>query len=957
MASQVFHREVFPEELAYIQRRWAAAGSERAPSIRGPFPTVKNGLVGLALSGGGIRAATFSLGLVQALQRRGILRHVDYLSTVSGGGFLGGALTSLGRAPGSPFPFSQREGEGEAASVTYLRNHCNYLAPRGISDYARMLGLLFRGILLNMLILTPLIVVASVGVAAAYRHRLLEIIERNAEASPWTWVGVHWLTPWALALGVVWALLFLAVSWVYRQRVFRAQRAGERLEAGSLRARDAYERTFGACVMITVAAGAMDFQPIFIHYFHRWHERGGFPWAGVSAGLSVGASLAAGRALALLKAHGRVVGLVVGGVLGPLLPFVAYLRLTHALVYGELGPVMGVPPSVVLLLGAAVVFVILFFSADINATSMHGFYRDRLARAYILGQKDGAEPRPEDEVSLASICQEGSGAPYHLFNATLNLQGADEGLPRGRLSDYFLFTKHFMGSAHTGYVRTEHVLATFPFVHLATAVAISGAAAAPNMGAVTNRAIVFLMAALNIRLGYWLPNPRRIAGIVARAGAAAHEILGRRLWRPGPTLLLREMLSMLDAEGDFVNLSDGGHLENTGIYELLRRRCRFIVAGDVEGDPEMAFHGLADLMRFARVDLGVEIEMRLDDFALDARGSCKQHCALGRIRYPAVDGVGAETGYLLYVKASLTRDEDGVVAEYRARSPQFPHESTADQFFDERQFEAYRSLGYHAVDGLFEPIEAGVEPQALTYPELTDWFIGVELALAPHVAAGDLGDSLTGPWSRVEEMLRAPTLSWYAREVYPELAAEGDAPPPPEADRARLVMPVAQEQLRLMERVFLGLDLEQPRNRDYPGNRGWMNLFRRWAAAPTFRRAFVGLISSYSTGFQHFCKHSLGLAVEYVWSPQEAPPVPPRSGDVAAFTTGSAPGERFVLSIREPGGATLVIGDALVDRSGSGPPRATITLRPGFDSADLRRAARRHLDRTLAGAPRAGSPG
>jgi hypothetical protein len=954
MAAEVFHREVFPEELSYIQGRWAAAGSERAASpgsIADPSPTVKHGLVGLALSGGGIRSATFNLGLLQALQRRGILRHVDYLSTVSGGGFMGGALTSLSRTPGSRFPFATSGPEGEASSVTYLRNHCNYLAPRGLTDYARMAGLLFRGILLNMVILMPLIVVASVGVAGAYRHRLLEIIERNADASPWSWVEVHWLTPWAMALGVVWTLLFPAVSWLYRVRLFRALRAGKRTVMGGLRTRELYERTFGGCLMLTVLAGALDFQPIFVHYFHRWHVVGGFPWAGVSAALSVVASLAAGRAMALLKEHGRIVGLVVGGLLGPLLPFVAYLYLTHALVYGGLGPILGVSPSVVLVLGAVVVFLVLFFSADINATSMHGFYRDRLSRAYIIGQEDGADPKPEDEVSLASICQVGSGAPYHLFNATLNLQGAEQGLPPGRLSDYFVITKHFMGSTHTGYARTEHVLAGFPFVHLASAVAISGAAAAPNMGAFTNRALVFLMAALNIRLGYWVPNPRRVAAIVARSGP---ECVGRRLWRPGPTLLLREMLSRLDAEGEFVNVSDGGHLENTGMYELLRRRCRFIVASDVEGDPEMAFHGLADLMRYARIDLGVEIEMRLDDFILDAHGSCKQHCALGRIRYPALDDGVVETGYLLYVKASLTRDEDGVLAEYRARSPLFPHEPTADQFFDERQFEAYRSLGYHAVDGLFEPIEAGVEPHALTYPELADWFIGVELALAPRAFAVDVGDSLAGPWSRVEEMLRAPALAFYAREVYPELGGSGDASPPPEADRARLVMAVAQEQVRLMERVFRALDLDQPKNRDYPGNRGWMNLLRRWAAAPSFRRAFVWLVTSYSTGFQHFCKHALGLAVDYVWAPVE--PAPLGAGEVAALTSAPAPGEGFVLSIREPSGASLVIGDASVDRSRPGLPRVAIRLHPGFDSADLRRAARRRLDRTLAGDRGDGSP-
>src|SRR5262249_14806143 len=194
----------------------------------------------------------------------------------------------------------------------------------------------------------------------------------------------------------------------------------------------------------------------------------------------------------------------------------------------------------------------------------------------------------------------------------------------------------------------------------------------------------------------------------------------------------------------------GGHLENTGIYELLRRRCRFIIAGDAEGDPLMQFHGLADVMRYARIDLGVEIDIRLDDFRLDEHGCSRQHCAFGRILYPSSEGAPPEVGYLLYVKASLTRDEDGVVAEYRCRSPEFPHESTADQFFDERQFEAYRSLGYHAVDGLFDPIDSGADPPALTYPELADWFHGVELALSPHVDAVDRGEALSSARTEIE---------------------------------------------------------------------------------------------------------------------------------------------------------------------------------------------------------------
>jgi Patatin-like phospholipase len=932
LAAEVFRRDVFPEEIAYITERRRAAGSAHG-AVPDPTPvvTAHNGLVGVALSGGGVRSATFNLGLLQALHRRGILPHVDYLSTVSGGGFVGASLTALVRAPGSAFPFAYTEREGEPAPLTYLRNNCDYLAPGGYFDYARMIGLLFRGIMLNVLMLFPFVVAMSAGVSVAYRHRLV-MLDQHPGASPWSWVGVTWLTPWAMAVGFGWTLLFPLISLGYRVRLFHKRRGGDRAAGRGIYWRDWYERSFGACLTLTLVAIAVDLQPVLLHYFHRAYDRGGLTFTGVAGAVSIVGSLAAGRAASILKEHGRIVGLVVAGVVGPLLPFSAYLFLAHALAYGELEKVLGFAPDLPLLGLAVVLFAVFYALVDVNASSMHGFYRDRLSRAYLMTGAGGGELRPEDEVSLADICQAGSGAPYHLFNATLNLEGAQTGLPRGRRSDYFMFSKHFVGSSHTGYCRTEHVEATFPFMHLATAMAVSGAAAAPNMGPLTSRALVFLMAALNIRLGYWLPNPRRIAAVVARHGERARDVLARRLFRPGPMCLFREMLSLLDAEGEGVNLSDGGHLENTGLYELLRRRCRYIVAGDAETDPGLKFHGLADVMRYARIDLGVELDIPLDDLVLDAGGHCRRHCAFGRIHYPARGDEPPEVGYLLYVKASVTGDEDGIVSEYRSRSPDYPHEPTSDQFFDDRQFEAYRALGFHALDGLFEPLDAGVETHPITYPELVDRFRNLELALSPHADAADDGSPLAAQWAQVEERIAAPALAWYALELYPELGREaGDARPADPAEGLRRVLPVVNLQLRLMESIVVALDLTQQRNRDHAGHRGWMNLFRRWAAAPSFRRGYAALISAYSTGFQHFCEHALGLTAHLVWAP--------------AAPRGAA--GRLVLWIGDPGGDGFPVGETTL---GDGAPSsAGIALRAGFDSADLRHSARHQLDVYLRG--------
>lgn len=195
---------------------------------------------------------------------------------------------------------------------------------------------------------------------------------------------------------------------------------------------------------------------------------------------------------------------------------------------------------------------------------------------------------------------------------------------------------------------------------------------------------------------------------------------------------LQEMYSKLDETGKWVNLSDGGHIENLATIELLRRRCKYIITGDAEADPAMHFPSLAALIRFARIDLGIEIDIDLREVAVpDHAGLApqdrvsRQHFAIGRIKYPD----DSQYGHLLYFKSSITGDEDEVITEYRARNPTFPHESTADQSFDEGQFEAYRALGEHIGT---QALELGESPKD-TYAGLVGWF-------------GDLAEKLPHRW-------------------------------------------------------------------------------------------------------------------------------------------------------------------------------------------------------------------
>ena len=194
--------------------------------------------------------------------------------------------------------------------------------------------------------------------------------------------------------------------------------------------------------------------------------------------------------------------------------------------------------------------------------------------------------------------------------------------------------------------------------------------------------VYFGLVSGNYGLGYWLPNPRRVAG-----GEAPRK-------RPGPRHVLLEAFGLINANRRYVNVSDGGHFENLGVYELLRRQCRLIVAIDGEEDMQGQFNGLVTLMRIARIDLGVSITADLTALRKMGGPFSERHWLWATIHYSSPDGSEA-LGHLLYIKASLSGDESEHIRAYHARSPAFPHEPTVDQFFDENQFESYRALGEH----------------------------------------------------------------------------------------------------------------------------------------------------------------------------------------------------------------------------------------------------------------------
>jgi hypothetical protein len=251
---------------------------------------------------------------------------------------------------------------------------------------------------------------------------------------------------------------------------------------------------------------------------------------------------------------------------------------------------------------------------------------------------------------------------------------------------------------------------------LATAMAVSGAAASSNMGASSIKALTPTLAILNVRLGYWVANPRQLAK--DRKPSSVFASVFDQFY------FLQELLGLMRESSNTIYLTDGGHIENLGIYELLRRRCQLIIAVDADGDLEMSFRSLVALQRYARIDLGVLIDLPWAEIRDATRAASEEiaksgglppnaaphgpHCAVGEITYPQ-----GRTGILIYVKSSITGDENDYIVDYKRRFPTYPHETTADQLFSEEQFEVYRALGFHAVTEVFSGRDqVGMRPKA-----------------------------------------------------------------------------------------------------------------------------------------------------------------------------------------------------------------------------------------------------
>ncbi|MBZ5560308.1 MAG: patatin-like phospholipase family protein [Acidobacteriia bacterium] len=329
---------------------------------------------------------------------------------------------------------------------------------------------------------------------------------------------------------------------------------------------------------------------------------------------------------------------------------------------------------------------------NVNRFSLHGMYRDRLMRAYLGASNAERDPDPftgfdpGDNVQLHELAHDGAPRPILVVNTTLNLVKSAEHLAwQQRKAESFSMTPLYCGNFHEGY-RPSKDYGGPNGVSLATAITISGAAASPNGGYHSSPIVTFLMTLFNARLGCWLGNTNAHGAATFRRSGPVHA----------GSILFSELLGFTDAEHPYINLSDGGHFENLAIYEMVLRRCRYIVASDAGQDPNHDFEDLGNAVRKIRIDFGIPITFESPIKILPRAGNAGPGLAfaVGRIGYNVVDP-GAQPGWLLYLKPTLLAPQGPPydVVSYSRSSKLFPHESTTDQWFSEAQFESYRALG------------------------------------------------------------------------------------------------------------------------------------------------------------------------------------------------------------------------------------------------------------------------
>jgi hypothetical protein len=684
-------------------------GQRLETAIHAPEPAEPaEGQLGVSLSGGGIRSAALCLGALQELDRNEELKRARYLTAVSGGSYIAAAHEILrSREPaGDDAPWGPGTPEEE-----YLRNRTNYLAP-GLGGMFNALWRLIRGLSTNVALIGSVLCVSGfVFGAFVLGPHLIPTGDDCPRHAPCDFTLQRWVF-WTM-IGLVVASL---VAGLWDLLLRPAKDAMQRfLEAWSIR--------------LLLLAGAV---ALFL-WFTPWllvqirdagtvvtggkeHLDWGkilalaFGWAGSLAALSGVAGLSALGFLGrkgdsnaepslVARAFGAIwrplKGLLIRlsvAVLGPLLAFLVFLAFafTGALRSGVLRS------QVTFALAVAFLVWVLSFG-DLTRWSLHPYYKRRLSSVFALervelpGGSIVAREVPYDtSIRFTELTAEG---PQLVVCAAANV--SDHGAaPVGRRVVPFTFSRE---SLYAGRVLGELAMADYQQaaathdrdISVRAAVAMSGAAVSPSMGKHSRWWATFLLAVANVRLGVWLPNPRA----VQREAAGGRPV--RR--RAGPGYLARELLGRNSYRDDYVYVTDGGHYENLGLVELLRRGCTEIYCFDAAGDKVDTFNTFGEAVAIARSELGVEIA--INPWVMQPGDGSDGYVPFdhtdGELWFEGDRSAGKSSGRIVLVKAGVTIDAPSDVRAWKEREKDFPTHGTASQLYTEERFEAYRALGGH----------------------------------------------------------------------------------------------------------------------------------------------------------------------------------------------------------------------------------------------------------------------
>ncbi|MEO8524437.1 MAG: hypothetical protein ABI460_06940 [Caldimonas sp.] len=705
--------------------------AERRRSL-GKGDAVQPARWGLALSGGGVRSATFCYGLITALARSKVFRRFDLMSTVSGGGYIGAMVGRLAQSKPSATDLETTLAEPGSASKErgWLRANSRYLIPRGSRDWLFVIVTFLRNLAaihveLGVLALTLGCLLGAVDVLVwwLFDSALLASTGSTSRAllAAWTFVS-SWPTLWLfVTIPAVFAVAAALEYW-YLPTAGRVAEADARRHQVTERLASSL-RWFLALLLL----GAIDWV--------AWRIANR-PTQLLALGGSFAVMLTIVRTLLPLVQGGSPGGtsaamlrlpaiIDIAGRLGLVVLAVFWTSVAHALFTRQLWDADSRQVdftaaafwiAAALLAATAWTFLSGRSIDFLNRSSLHHFYRSRLARTYLgaanAARAEGSKvtrPESDDDIVFSQYAPQASGGPVHLINVCVNQTYQRGGLfnidRQGELMT-------LVGPSHCRVEGKAWQPIAASTETLGTWMAVSGAAAAPGLGAATRPGWAAMLTTLGVRLGYWWDS-----GDAAKPCSRVARLL------PKYAYLLDELFAHLPGSNARVQyLSDGGHSENTAAYPLIAAGCRLIVLADCGADPEYRFDDLENLIRRVRIDLDVDLRFIEPDATMpaaigtlnDVVSEDKEAClAVATILYPQ-----GESGLLVVVKPNITSKLPEDLYNYWRDNPSFPQQSTADQLFGEDQWESYFSLGKHIgsfltpelLDGLSSPAPAATTP-------------------------------------------------------------------------------------------------------------------------------------------------------------------------------------------------------------------------------------------------------